>query len=51
MPDTPAPAPDEGAAAPAVPPLARLSVDWWAVIVAGALVVLALAGALPAIGW
>lgn len=29
----------------------RIGVDWWAVIVAGVITVLAVSGALPRIGW
>jgi hypothetical protein len=31
--------------------LGRIGVDWWATIVAGAIVLLAVAGLLPKIGW
>lgn len=31
--------------------LARIGVDWWATIVAGVVVLLAVAGLLPKIGW
>ena len=31
--------------------LARISLDWWATIVAGAVVLLAVAGLLPKIPW
>jgi uncharacterized RDD family membrane protein YckC len=31
--------------------LGRIGVDWWATIVAGIIVVLAVAGVLPKIGW
>ncbi len=31
--------------------LAKIGVDWWATIVAGALVLLAVAGLLPKIPW
>ena len=51
MTTTPEPTPDtpDGAATAPRSPLARLGADWWAVIVAGVLVVLAGLGLLPTI--
>ncbi|NKY46569.1 hypothetical protein [Nocardia cerradoensis] len=40
-----------GASAPEPSVFRRIGVDWWAVIVAGAFVLLAVANALPKIPW